>query len=68
MKASNVLYLIFFGCVFFCGVCIICDWLAYNSTLNSAPFYVMVVSRLLLFLIPAAICLIVSKILKKKGR
>lgn len=42
------------------------DYIRYNNSLNSAPFYLWIWVNALCFLLPAAIALIVGLILKKK--
>lgn len=46
----------------------IIDYNRYNSTLNSAPFYLWVVVNMLCFIFPAIIVLIVGMIIKKKQK
>ena len=45
---------------------VIVDWFRYNTTLNSAPFYVVVIVDAITFLLPAAICFALHLILKPK--
>ena len=42
------------------------DWYQYSSTLNSAPFWVWVVSDMLLWLLPALVAFIAGFVAKKK--
>ncbi len=42
------------------------DYIRYNNSLNSAPFYLWIWLNALYFLLPALIALIVGLILKKK--
>ncbi len=51
----------------FC-VLVAVDSYRYTHTLNSAPFYVFVLARALVFLTPALTSFIVGKILHKKSR
>jgi len=44
------------------------DWYSYNTTLNSAPFWLFAAVGAVEFLLPAAILLIVAQIIKKKGK
>lgn len=46
----------------------IIDYNRYNSTLNSAPFYLWIVVNMLCFIVPAIIVLIVGMIIKKKQK
>lgn len=50
----------------FC-VLVAVDSYKYTTTLNSAPFYIFVLARAVVFLIPALITFIVGKILHKKS-
>ena len=66
MKGHKLLYgasiLMVLG---FCvHVCI--DYRAYNSVLNSAPFWVWILTDALLWLIPAAIAAVAGYVAKKK--
>ena len=66
MKGHKLLYgasaLMVLG---FCiAVCV--DWHRYNTTLNSAPFWVWIVTDALIWLIPAAIAAIAGFVAKKK--
>jgi hypothetical protein len=42
------------------------DWYQYNTTLNSAPFWLWVLTDALFWLIPAAIAFLAGFIAKKK--
>lgn len=44
------------------------DSYRYTNSINSAPFYVFVLARALVFLTPALVSFIVGKILHKKSR
>ena len=44
----------------------ILDYSRYNSTLNSAPFYLWVLVNMLCFIVPAIIVFIVGLVIKKK--
>ena len=46
----------------------IIDYNRYNSTLNSAPFYLWIVVNILCFIAPAIIVLIVGMIIKRKRK
>jgi len=50
------------------GFCIhlIVDYYKYNTTLNSAPFWVWIVTDALLWLLPAAIAFVAGFVAKKK--
>ena len=40
------------------------DWTVYNTTLNSAPFYVWVLADALQYLMPAAFVFLIGRIVK----
>ena len=44
----------------------IIDYSRYNSTLNSAPFYLWIIVNAIYFIVPAIIVLIVGLVIKKK--
>ena len=46
----------------------IVDYSRYNSTLNSAPFYLWVLVNTLCFIVPAIIVFIVGLVIKKKQK
>ena len=46
----------------------ILDYDRYNSTLNSAPFYLWVLVNMLCFIVPAIIVFIVGLVIKKKQK
>ena len=50
------------------GFCIhvIVDWCQYSSTLNSAPFWIWVLSDALLWLLPATVACVAGFVAKKK--
>ena len=66
MKGHKLLYgasaLMVLG---FC-ICVAAGGYKYNTTLNSAPFWVWIVSDALLWLIPGAIAAIAGYVAKKK--
>lgn len=47
-------------------ICIIWDWINYNTVLNSAPFYLGVIVNAVLLLIPAGILFLIGRLLKRK--
>ena len=51
----------------FC-VLVAVDSYKYSNALNSAPFYVFVLARAVVFLTPALVSFIVGKILHKKSK
>ena len=66
MKGHKLLYgasvLMVLG---FC-ISVIAGWFKYNNTLNSAPFWVWILTDVLIWLIPAAIAAIAGFVAKKK--
>ena len=46
----------------------IIDYARYNSTLNSAPFYLQIIVSAICFIVPAIIVLIVGMIMKRKQK
>ena len=48
------------------GINVIVDWYQYNSTLNSAPFWVWILSDTLLWLLPAAAAFLAGFVAKRK--
>ena len=46
----------------------IVDYSRYDSTLNSAPFYLWVLVNILCFIVPAIIVLIIGLVIKKKKK
>ena len=48
-------------------ISIIRDYMRYNSTLNSAPFYVFILANAAITLLPAGVMYTIAKVLKKKG-
>lgn len=42
------------------------DYIQYNEIQNSAPFYIFILARALVFLLPAMISLVLASIFKKK--
>lgn len=46
----------------------IIDYSQYNSTLNSAPFYLWIIANAIYFIVPAIIALIVGLVIKKKTK
>ena len=46
----------------------IIDYARYNSTLNSAPFYLQVIVSAICFIVPAIIVLVIGFVIKKKTK
>lgn len=48
------------------GIKLLRDTYIYNTTLNSAPFYIWVVVDVIYFIVPAIILVIIGKVVQKK--
>lgn len=46
----------------------IIDYINYNSTLNSAPFYVFILVNAIIYVLPSAILAVIAFILKRKSK
>ena len=46
----------------------IIDYGRYNSTLNSAPFYMWIIVNAIYFIVPSIITLIIGLVIKKKPK
>ena len=46
----------------------IIDYSRYNSTLNSAPFYLWIIVNAICFIVPAIIVFVVGLVIKKKTK
>lgn len=59
-----------FSALLFIGFIIntIMDYIRYNSTLNSAPFYMWIIVNAICFIVPAIILLIIGFVIQKKTR
>lgn len=42
------------------------DYIKYNSIINSAPFYLFIIKRIIEFIVPSIIIFVVARIIKKK--
>ncbi len=62
----KLLYVI--SIIFAAAFCVLVafDAYKYSTTLNSAPFYVFVYARAIVFLLPSLITFIIGKVLHKK--
>ena len=58
-SASRILFIAFV-------ISTIRDYMQYNSTLNSAPFYVFNLANVVVTLLPSGIMYAIAKVLKKK--
>ena len=47
---------------------LIIDYSRYNSTLNSAPFYLQIIVNAICFIVPAIIAFVVGLVIKKKTK
>ena len=71
MKRSNGVTICYaLSVLLFLGFIIntIVDYNRYDSTLNSAPFYIWIIANIICFIVPAIIAFVVGVILKKKQR
>ena len=56
--------LLFFGFI----INTILDYSRYNSTLNSAPFYIWIIVNMIYFLVPAITAFTIGVVLRKKQK
>jgi hypothetical protein len=68
LKPENFLNLIGILLVIGFVIRLAADYSQYQSTVNSAPFYVFVIVRSLRFLFPGVVCFIVSAYFKKRNQ
>lgn len=50
------------------AISLVTDYMQYNSYLNSAPFYVFVLVRVVEFVLPSVIVFIVARVVKRKTK
>ena len=70
MKKENVYRFCYFVSILLVigfGIKLIKDWVVYNTTLNSAPFYLWVLVDGVFLLLPAAILFLIGTVLKRKN-
>ncbi len=69
MKKENIykfLYVIAMLLIIGFGIRLGVDYFKYDIHINSAPFYVFIIERVLEFLIPSIIVFVIARIVKKK--
>lgn len=69
MKKKNVHKLLYaVSVLLLLGFCIrvVADYLQYSSSLNSAPFYLWILARVIEFIVPGMIAFIAAGLVKKK--
>lgn len=64
-KVCRFLYAVSALCIFAFVVCILVDIFKYDAVNNSAPFYVFIVQRVVVFLIPSIFFFLIGRLLKK---
>lgn len=69
-KLSGVKICYGFSALLFIGFIIntIIDYTRYNSTLNSAPFYLQIIVNAICFIVPAIVLFVVGFVIKKKSK
>lgn len=68
MKKENIYKILYAVSIFLVITFIIVsgvDYYLYNTTLNSAPFYLFIILRAAEFIIPSIIVFIIGKVIKK---
>ena len=66
IKVDNFMNIIGILLVIGFVICLRADYYEYQNTINSAPFYVFIIGRSLVFLLPSIICFIVAVYMKKR--
>lgn len=69
MKKENIHKLFYLVCIFLIvgfSIRLGIDYLKYDNTNNSAPFYVFVIKRVIEFILLSIVAFIVGKVMKKK--
>lgn len=66
MKIYNICFSAFRILVIAFVISAIMEYMQYNSTLNSAPFYVFILANVVVTLLPSGIMYAIAKVLKKK--
>ena len=70
MKQENKLYKFLFfvavGMIAGFSIQIALDLASYNEVVTSAPFYVVVLTRAVQYLVPSAIAFVIAMLIKKK--
>lgn len=66
-KFFSILFFVLSGCLTVTFIVLLCSDYINSYPFGSAPFYLYVIERGVMFLIPAAVCLTVGIILLKKN-
>ncbi len=69
MKKENIYKFLYAICIFIIIGFMIrlgADYFKYDNINNSAPFYVVLIERIVEFIIPSIVLFIIGKIMKKK--
>lgn len=69
MKKENIYKFLYTVCIFLVIGFIVrlgVDYFKYNNTNNSAPFYAFIIERIVEFIVPSIVVLIIGKVMKKK--
>ena len=67
-KIHNIFFIVAVICMLLFLLFTILDYIKYKNMLTSAPFYVFVLVRIVYFIIPAVICIIIGLVIKHKQR
>ena len=65
---AKVLFVVAAVCVVAFAVTNAIGWHTYNTTVNSAPFSALVLARAIVFLLPAAVLLVIGFILEHEPK
>ena len=69
MKNENIYQFLYVVCIFLIvgfAIRLGADYFKYDNINNSAPFYTLIIERLVEFILPSIIVFIVGKVMKKK--
>ncbi|MGM9912311.1 hypothetical protein [Floccifex sp.] len=67
-KIVKLLYFVLIVLVIGFGICVLVDYLRYDTILNSAPFYIFIITRFVEFIVPSIIIFIVATLIKANRR
>lgn len=67
-KIVKLLYFVSIVLVIGFGICVLVDYLRYDTILNSAPFYIFIITRFVEFIVPSIIIFIVATLIKANRR
>lgn len=60
------LYVVSIFLILVFSVRLVVDYFKYDTRNNSAPFYAIIIVRIIEFIVPSIICYVIAKILKNK--